>query len=89
MNGLNTINLAPKILTPPVSKNKPLDTFASTLHDSRALQPALFLGGNKVLRPNTEPFACLAFESKTPRLNDIHQHLWLAGLPAAARPLHR
>jgi hypothetical protein len=26
---------------------------------------------------------------KTPRLNDIHQHLWLAGLPNAARPLHR
>jgi hypothetical protein len=81
--------LAPKTLTPPVSKNKPLDAFASTLHDSRALQPALFLRGNKVLRPNTEPSACLAHELKTPRLNDIHQHLWLAGLPAAARPLHR
>jgi hypothetical protein len=26
---------------------------------------------------------------KTPRLNAIHQHLWLAGLPNAARPLHR
>jgi hypothetical protein len=26
---------------------------------------------------------------KTPRLNVIHQHLWLAGLPNAARPLHR
>jgi hypothetical protein len=26
---------------------------------------------------------------KTPRLNDIQQHLWLAGLPNAARPLHR
>jgi hypothetical protein len=26
---------------------------------------------------------------RTPRLNDIQQHLWLAGLPNAARPLHR
>ncbi|KAF2735268.1 hypothetical protein EJ04DRAFT_534314 [Polyplosphaeria fusca] len=31
----------------------------------------------------------LATELKTPRLNDIHHHLWLAGPPTAARPLHR
>ena len=43
----------------------------------------------KVLRPNREPTPFLALELKTPRLNNVHQHLWLAGLPTAARPLHR
>jgi hypothetical protein len=72
-----------------VSKNKPLDAVASTLHNSRELQSAIFLRGNKVLHPSRELSTCLALELKTPRLNNIHQYLWLAGLPAAARPLHR
>lgn len=45
--------------------------------------------GDQFLRPNRTPGAFLALDLKTPRLNDIHQHLWLAGLPNAARPLHR
>ncbi|PVH94354.1 hypothetical protein DM02DRAFT_192693 [Periconia macrospinosa] len=32
---------------------------------------------------------CLDFELKTPRLNGIHQFLWLAGFSSPARPLHR
>ncbi|KAF2802309.1 uncharacterized protein BDZ99DRAFT_428822 [Mytilinidion resinicola] len=78
-----------KKLTPLVSKTNPLDPAASTLHNRRALYPAITFKGGKVLRPNREPWTSLALELKTPRLNDIHQHLWLAGLPAAARPLHR
>jgi hypothetical protein len=31
----------------------------------------------------------VALDLKTPRLDAIHHHLWLAGLPNAARPLHR
>ncbi|KAF1952876.1 hypothetical protein CC80DRAFT_168196 [Byssothecium circinans] len=73
-------------LTPPVSKTNPV---ASTLHNSGALHPAIVFEGDKVLRPNRDPRTYLALELKTPRLNDIYQHLWLAGLLNAARPLHR
>lgn len=45
--------------------------------------------GSQFLRPNKDTATYLAADLKTPRLNDIHQHLWLAGLPNAARPLHR
>ena len=31
----------------------------------------------------------LSWELKVPRLNEIHNHLWLAGRPMSARPLHR
>lgn len=31
----------------------------------------------------------LEWELKVPRLNEIHQYLWLAGRPMCARPLHR
>lgn len=31
----------------------------------------------------------LEWELKVPRLNEIHDHLWLAGRPTCARPLHR
>lgn len=31
----------------------------------------------------------MGLDLKTPRLDAIHHHLWLAGLPNAARPLHR
>lgn len=31
----------------------------------------------------------LEWEIKVPRLNEIHDHLWLAGRPMCARPLHR
>jgi hypothetical protein len=41
------------------------------------------------LRPNKDPYAYLCVDLKTPRLNAIYRHLWLAGRPNAARPLHR
>jgi hypothetical protein len=41
------------------------------------------------VRPNRCPADYVALDLKTPRLNAIHHHLWLAGLPHAARPLHR
>ncbi|KAF1968884.1 hypothetical protein BU23DRAFT_582986 [Bimuria novae-zelandiae CBS 107.79] len=80
---------ASKTLTPPVSKANPLAAVASTLHNSGVLHPAITFEGEKVLRPNRDPYTYLVKELKTPRLNAIYQHLWLAGLPNAARPLHR
>jgi hypothetical protein len=53
------------------------------------LYPAIALHRGKILRPNREPTPYLALELNTPRLNAIHRHLWLAGIPTAARPLHR
>jgi hypothetical protein len=41
------------------------------------------------VRPNECPDTYIGLDLKTPRLNAIHHHLWLAGLPNAARPLHR
>ncbi|KAF2814950.1 uncharacterized protein BDZ99DRAFT_458909 [Mytilinidion resinicola] len=82
-------NSSAKKCTPLVSKTNPLDPAALTLHNPGVLHPAITFKGNKVLRPNREPWTSLALELKTLRLNDIHQHLWLAGLPTAARPLHR
>jgi hypothetical protein len=54
-----------------------------------SIHPALTFHGNEPLRPNKTPRAYLALELLTPRLNDVHQHLWLAGSLRAARPLHR
>lgn len=56
---------------------------------SPTLYPAISFDRDTVLRPNREPSSHLALELKTPRLNGIHQHLWFAGLPTAARPLHK
>jgi hypothetical protein len=41
------------------------------------------------MRPNRCAADYVALDLKTPRLDAIHHHLWLAGLPNAARPLHR
>jgi hypothetical protein len=41
------------------------------------------------LRPREEPGKYLTSQLKTPKLDLIHRHLWLAGLPQPARPLHR
>lgn len=44
---------------------------------------------NYALSPWKETLVFLEFDLSTSRLDKIHQHLWLAGLPQAARPLHR
>lgn len=41
------------------------------------------------LRWKDDPHAYLSNELLTPRLDSIHRHLWCAGLPRPARPLHR
>jgi hypothetical protein len=77
------------MLTPPIPKTSPLNTSLSTSRKSVSIHPAITFKGDKSIRPNKEPGTYLALELKTPGLNNIHQYLWLAGLPNAARPLHR
>ncbi|KAF2010867.1 hypothetical protein BU24DRAFT_398901 [Aaosphaeria arxii CBS 175.79] len=51
--------------------------------------PAVVFRRDLTVRPQKAPTDYLNLDLKTPRLNGIHQHLWLAGLPAVARPLHK
>jgi len=76
--------------SPPISSTDPRvnDPF-SARQKLESFHPAMVFQGSQFLRPNKDTATYLAADLKTPRLNDIHQHLWLAGLPNAARPLHR
>lgn len=42
-----------------------------------------------IIRPESETADFLAFDLDLSRLNRIHGHLWMAGRPMRARPLHR
>lgn len=77
-------------LAPPIPAIDPRTT--SPTHQSPrlgALYPAATFGKPTCTRPNRGPSTFLDRDLRTPRLNDIYRHLWLAGLPNAARPLHR
>jgi hypothetical protein len=76
-------------LTTPVSKNNPLKVSTAASSSFCSALPAIIFQECGFIRSNRSPHASLTLNLKTPRLNDIHQHLWLAGLPKAARPLHR
>jgi hypothetical protein len=56
---------------------------------SSPIFPAIVYHRNHFVRPNRCPTDYIALDLKTPRLDAIHHHLWLAGLPNPARPLHR
>ncbi|KAF2186743.1 hypothetical protein K469DRAFT_144567 [Zopfia rhizophila CBS 207.26] len=89
MGGHRIRDQASRKLSPPISNTSLLKDSSSTAHKPESLHPAITFEGDKFVRPNRDTFTYLALDLKTPRLNDIHQHLWLAGLPNAARPLHR
>ena len=74
---------------PPISKCNPCQSSAATAPPYIPVFPAIIYQGNHVIRPNKCPTDYLHVDLKTPRINAIHHHLWLAGLPDAARPLHR
>jgi hypothetical protein len=78
-------------LTPPIPEGPFLqaDSSAKATRTFELDLPAISFHKDRYIRPNRTPTIFLAFELKTPRLNAIHKHLWLAGLPNAARPLHR
>lgn len=43
----------------------------------------------RLMRPKDNPPQYFKAQLLTPELDKIHRHLWLAGLPKPARPLHR
>lgn len=51
--------------------------------------PKFVIRGRHCVPTNGNPSIYLSSELKTPRLDAIHQFLWIAGLPGPARPLHR
>lgn len=71
-----------KCLTPPFSRNKGLVSKDSSI-------PPTFRRDSRVYHTAADVEGFLQRELLTPKLDQIHQHLWLAGLPRAARPLHR
>lgn len=81
--------ITPKNRTPPISKVNPRKIFPSMDALAYTAFPAIIHRGNYAIRPKTSPDVYMDWDLKTPRLNDIHEYLWLAGLPSAARPLHR
>jgi hypothetical protein len=81
--------LVVKKRAPPIPANNPRRNSAATTPLPSSVFPAVVYQQNHALRPNKSPDVYLSLDLKTPRLNAIHRHLWLAGLPHAARPLHR
>ena len=52
--------------------------------------PLIFLDADgRLLHSDSAVPQCLTQELSTDRLNTLHRHLWWAGLPTHARPLHR
>jgi hypothetical protein len=74
---------------PPISKKNPRRSSAGSTAPSSLVFPSIIYRRNHFVRPNKSPAEYVSLDLRTPRLNAIHQHLWLAGLPNAARPLHR
>lgn len=74
---------------PPISKNSPFRNSDGTLRPPSPVFPAIVYHSNHFVRPKRCPADYVGLDLKTPRLDAIHHHLWLAGLQNAARPLHR
>ncbi|KAF7502177.1 hypothetical protein GJ744_006773 [Endocarpon pusillum] len=75
--------------TPPISTENPRKASASTTSVSDSPFPVILFQRDQFVWPNKSPIIYLTLDLQTPKLNAIHQHLWLAGLSSAARPLHR
>ncbi|KAH6852689.1 hypothetical protein B0T12DRAFT_415758 [Alternaria alternata] len=76
--------------SPPIPKDCPREAQPATSSPrSESSFPAAVFQRDHIVRPSKQPDAHLHLDLETPRLNKIHQHLWLAGLPSAARPLHK
>ncbi|CAK37378.1 uncharacterized protein An01g13720 [Aspergillus niger] len=70
-------------MTPPFSKP------ASFRSSHQYTHPAGVNFQHELIKPDEDLQRYLDFQLTTPKLNRIHHLLWLAGLPRAARPLHR
>ncbi|PLB50325.1 hypothetical protein P170DRAFT_435527 [Aspergillus steynii IBT 23096] len=73
----------PEILEPPFSNS------ASIRFSQQYTHPAGVNFQHKLIKPSEDLHQYLDLDLATPKLNRIHHLLWLAGLPRAARPLHR
>jgi hypothetical protein len=76
-------------LKPPILKTNPSTAVTPISSSFGLVQAATAFRRNQASQPIEEPPTRLTLELKTPRLNDVHHHLWLAGRPTTARPLHR
>jgi hypothetical protein len=81
--------LAVRKRAPPIPKHSPRRNSVATTPLPNLPFPAIVYQAHHAVRPNKSPDVYLSLDLKTPRLNAVHRHLWLAGLPNAARPLHR
>jgi hypothetical protein len=81
--------LATRKRIPPISNINPRRNPIATTDLSNSLFPAIVYQGHHRIRPNKSPDVYVSLDLMTPRLNAVHHHLWLAGLPTAARPLHK
>ncbi|KAB2099841.1 hypothetical protein AG0111_0g11852 [Alternaria gaisen] len=88
MNGQDTNALVPEALEPPIS-TAGLPTIKALNSSSNGASKFATAFREEISSNHKESFDRLALELKTPRLNKVHHHLWLAGRPTAARPLHR
>lgn len=53
------------------------------------IMPTAVRRDSRLVSPSQDTAQVLSVELCTPKLNRLHQHLWFAGLPLPARPLHR
>jgi hypothetical protein len=72
------------LLPPFESKNS-----LRSLDDCMKVLPAVINCGNQRIRPKRALDEFVQLDLFTPRLDKIYRHLWLAGEPTPARPLHR
>lgn len=84
----------PHSLSPPFSKElDPLSSLSAGDTGVKIPSPAfpalVHTPKSHFLRPKDNILSYLTLEMDVSRLNRIHKHLWLAGLPKGARPLHR
>ncbi|OJJ74236.1 hypothetical protein ASPBRDRAFT_62942 [Aspergillus brasiliensis CBS 101740] len=73
----------PNDVTPPFSESLKIRSEGQYTHPAGVNFPL------ELIRPSGDLPRYLACQLLTPKLNLIHHLLWLAGLPRAARPLHR
>lgn len=88
-NTLSNVNLKNLTSKKHISLISTFIVFSSTTFKLESFHSAITFQENNFLRSNKNSETYLTFDLKTSRLNDIHQHFWLADFLNAARPLHR
>lgn len=71
------------------STQSPHQTGSSVLLSALDSLPTISGKSSRIILPEEDISDFLAFDLDLDRLNRIHSHLWMAGRPMRARPLHR